>query len=214
MAWKAGENVYLIRMNPSLKWALIGVPAAALLLFAGCSLTRAGYRSPKYTVKERLGRVEVREYPELLLAQTQTRRELEGKDGSFMRLFRFITKGNTAAQPIPMTTPVLYRGQGSSEAMAFVLPDTMKLAEAPSPLDPTVKLETRKAGTYAVLRMKGPRRSNGREKAVAEIESALDSSGWRLDGAPEFAFYDPPWIPWFMEKNEVLQRVVRRNPAK
>lgn len=201
-------------MNPVLKWVVISVPASAILCLAGCSLTRAGYKSPRYTVKERLGRVEVREYPALLLAQTPTRREMEGKDGSFMRLFRFITKGNTAAQPIPMTTPVIYRGEGAAEAMAFVLPETMKAAEAPAPLDPTVKIETRQAGTYAVLRMKGPRRSKGREAAVAEIDAAVAQSGWRTDGPPEFAFYDPPWIPWFMEKNEVLQRVVRRHPAR
>jgi hypothetical protein len=201
-------------MSTLFKWTLIGMPAAVVLCLAGCSLTRAGYKSPSYTVKERLGPVEVREYPELLLAQTHTRREMEGKDGSFMRLFRFITKGNASAQPIPMTTPVLYRGEGSSEAMAFVLPATMKPGEAPVPLDPAVQIASRPAGTYAVLRMKGRRRSGGREKAVSEIESALAQSGWRLDGPPEFAFYDPPWIPWFMEKNEVLRRVLRREPTR
>jgi hypothetical protein len=113
-----------------------------------------------------------------------------------------------------MTTPVLYRGEGSAEAMAFVLPATMKPGEAPTPLDPAVHIATRQAGTYAVIRMKGRRRSGGREKAVSEIESALEQSGWRQDGPPEFAFYDPPWIPWFMEKNEVLRRVVRRDSAR
>jgi hypothetical protein len=90
----------------------------------------------------------------------------------------------------------------------------MKPEEAPSPLDPAVKIETRQAGTYAVIRMKGHRRSKGREAAVAEMDAAIEQSGWRSDGAPEFAFYDPPWIPWFMEKNEVLRRVVRRSPAR
>lgn len=201
-------------MNTLLKWSLIGAPSAVVLCLAGCSLTRAGYKSPNYTVRERLGPVEVREYPELLLAQTQTRRELEGKDGSFMRLFRFITKGNVSAQPIPMTTPVLYRGEGSAEAMAFVLPATMKPGEAPVPLDPAVQIATRQAGTYAVVRMKGRRRSGGREKAIAELDSAVAQSGWRVEGPPEFAFYDPPWIPWFMEKNEVLRRVVRRESSR
>lgn len=200
-------------MNTLLKWTVIGVPSVAVLCLAGCSLTRAGYKSPNYTVVERLGPVEVREYPELLLAQTFTRREVEGQDGSFRRLFRFITKGNASAQPIAMTTPVLYRGEGSAEAMAFVLPATMRPEEAPAPLDPTVRIATRQAGTYAAVRMKGRRRSGGRERALSEIGSAVEKSGWMLDGPPEFAFYDPPWIPWFMEKNEVLRRVVRREPG-
>jgi hypothetical protein len=127
-----------------------------------------------------------------------------------MRLFRFITKGNASAQPIPMTTPVLYRGEGTAEAMAFVLPATMKTGEVPAPLDAAVQIQTRPAGTFATLRMRGRRQGKSREKALQEIKSVLEGSGWRVEGQPEFAFYDPPWIPWFLEKNEVLWRVERR----
>ena len=201
--------MYSRRMNALVKWTLLGVPAAVVLVLAGCSMTRAGYKSPVYTVRDRLAGVEVREYQALVLAQTSTRKEVEGRDGSFMRLFRFITKGNASAQPIPMTTPVLYRGEGASEAMAFVLPATMRPGEAPAPLDAAVHIETRPAGTYASVRMRG-RRSKSREKALSEIRLALESSGWRLEGEPEFAFYDPPWTPWFFEKNEVLWRVVKK----
>ena len=196
-------------MSPLAKWTLVAVPTVAALYLAGCACTRAGYKTPAYTVQSRLERVEIREYPALVLAQTPTRMENEGRDGSFMRLFRFITKGNAASQAIPMTTPVLYRGEGAAEAMAFVMPANMKSGEAPEPLDAAIRIETRPAGTYATLRMSG-RRSKGREKAVSEVRAAVESSGWKLEGQPEFAFYDPPWIPWFMEKNEVLWRVVKK----
>ena len=200
-------------MNALVKWTMVAVPTVAALVFGGCALTRAGYKSPDYKVRERLDRVEFREYPALVLAQTPTRREAEGRDGSFRRLFRFITKGNAATQPIPMTTPVLYRGEGTGEAMAFVLPATMKTSEVPAPLDAAVQIQTRPAGTFATLRMRGRRQEKNREKALEEIKSAVERSGWRLEGAPEFAFYDPPWIPWFMEKNEVLWRVVKTTPT-
>lgn len=196
-------------MSPLVKWTLVAVPSVVALYLAGCAFTRAGYKSPAYTVQSRLERVEIREYPLLVLAQTPTRMASEGKDGSFMRLFRFITKGNSAAQPIPMTTPVLFRGEGPSESMAFVMPAAMRSEEAPAPLDAAVRIETRPAGAYATLRM-GGRRSKSREKAVSEIKAAVERSEWKLEGQPEFAFYDPPWIPWFMEKNEVLWRVVKK----
>ena len=199
-------------MNILLKWTLLGVPVAAVLILAGCTLTRAGYKSPAYTVRARFERLEVRDYEALVLAQTATKKEMQGKDGSFMRLFRFITKGNASAQAIPMTTPVLYRGEGVAEAMAFVLPPTMSARDVPSPLDEQVHIETRPAGTYATLRMSG-RRSQSRVKAISEMKSAVERSGWQLQGEPEFAFYDPPWIPWFMEKNELLWRVVKRGSA-
>ena len=199
-------------MDSLLKWSLLGVPAAVVLVLAGCSLTRAGYKSPTYVVRERLGQLEVRDYQALVLAQTATRKDLQGKDGSFMRLFRFITKGNSSAQPIPMTTPVLYRSEGSSEVMAFVLPATMKPGEPPVPLDAAVYIETRPPGAYATLRMRS-RRPIHREEALFKIRSLVEQSGWRLEGEPEFAFYDPPWIPWFLGKNEVLWRVVKKSAA-
>ena len=195
-------------MNPFLKWSLVGGPAVILLVLAGCSFTRAGYKSPAYSLRDRFQGVEIREYPALALVQTLTKKEAEGRDGSFMRLFRFIAKGNAAAQKIPMTTPVLYRGEGSSEAMAFVLPSTMKTAEAPAPLDAAVSLEMRPSGNYAVLRMRG-RNAKAREKAASTVRSALNGSEWGLEGGPEFAFYDPPWIPGFLEKNEIHWRVVK-----
>lgn len=200
-------------MSPLLKWTLIGVPAAMVVCLVGCSLTRAGYQSPAYKIRERIGQIEVREYPPLLLAETRTRRELEGKDGSFMRLFRFIAKGNNAAQKIPMTTPVLYHGEGAKEAMAFVLPEGMKSAEVPSPLDSAVRIETREGGTYAAIRFRGGRRSKALQQAVSVFDSLAEHSVWRLEGKPEYAFYDPPWIPSFLEKNEVLWRVTKKEPA-
>jgi hypothetical protein len=206
------QRGYANNMNALVKWTMLAVPTAAALVFAGCALTRAGYKSPDYKLRERLDRVEVREYPALVLAQTPTKKEVEGRDGSFMRLFRFITKGNASAQPIPMTTPVLYRGEGSAEAMAFVLPATMKTGEVPAPLDAAVSIQTRPPGTFATLRMRGGRKGKSREKALAQIKSVVERSDWLLEGAPEFAFYDPPWIPWFLEKNEVLFRVVKKSP--
>lgn len=196
-------------MSPLAKWTLVAIPSVAALYLAGCAFTRAGYKSPAYAVQARLQNVEIREYRVLVLAQTPTRMEVEGKDGSFMRLFRFITKGNSGAQPIPMTTPVLYRGEGPSEVMAFVMPAEMKSEEAPAPLDSAVRIETRPAGAYAALRMSG-HRSKARAKAISDLKAAVEQSGWMLEGQPEFAFYDPPWIPWFMEKNEVLWRVVKK----
>jgi len=42
-----------------------------------------------------------------------------GDDGSFMRLFRFITGGTEAKQTIAMTTPVFLYGDETNATMAF-----------------------------------------------------------------------------------------------
>jgi SOUL heme-binding protein len=192
------------------KWTLLAGVIITGLVFAGCTLTRAGYQSPKYTVTERVGPVEIREYAEIVLAQTPAQLSQEGRDGSFTRLFRFISKGNARAQAIPMTTPVLYRGAGGSGAMAFVMPSGVSNAEVPAPLDGAVEITRREGGLYAVFRMRNGRGVQMRERAVEALRRELAGSGWQFTGEPEFAFYDPPWIPWFLEKNELVWRVSRR----
>ena len=173
-------------------------------------MTRAGYQSPQYAVKAQFGKVEIREFGEMVLAQTPSRLSSEGRDGGFMRLFRFISKGNAATQALPMTTPVLYRGPGESPSMAFVMPSGMPAARVPAPLDRDVQIVTREPGCFAVLRIRGGRGARARELARDSMRDALKDAEWVLEGEPEFAFYDPPWIPSFLEKNELVWRVVRR----
>jgi len=196
------------------KWTLLGGVVIAGLLYTGCTLTRAGYQSPKYVVKGRLGDVEIRDYGRMVLAQTPSRLATEGRDGGFKRLFRYISKGNASAQALPMTTPVLYRGSGEAEAMAFVLPpgeaSGQASGEAPSPLDGAVQIVTREGGCFAVLRIRGGRGAVARQRGMETVVEALKDSGWRLEGEAEFAVYDPPWIPAFLEKNEVVWRITQR----
>lgn len=192
------------------QWTLLCGVVLVTLVGAGCSLTRAGYQSPKYSLKEKLGEVEVREYPELVLAETPSRLSSEGRDGGFMRLFRFISKGNARAQALPMTTPVFYRGVGEAQSMAFVMETGASLEGVPAPLDEAVKLKRRDAGTFAVLRLRKGRSERARAEALEKMREKLSDSAWREEGNPEFAFYDPPWIPSFLERNELVWRVSRK----
>jgi hypothetical protein len=183
-------------------------------LFVGaCAATRAGYWSPQYTVVERAtGKVhwEVRQYPELVLAATPAKSEEQGRDGSFMRLFRFITGNNADSRKIPMTTPVFFRGEGPSETMSFVMPEKNGQKPAPpSPKDERVRIEKRPGGTYAVLRMTGTRRAD-RGKGWERLQVAVAQSDWVGMGSPEFASYDPPWIPRFLCRDEVFLPVKKR----
>jgi hypothetical protein len=197
-------------MSELTRWSLLGGAFLVGLIFAGCSLTRAGYESPKYALKAKLGRVEIREYPDLVLAETPSRHASEGRDGSFVRLFRYISKGNSGGQALPMTTPVFYRGAGETQSMAFVMKPGVPMEKVPAPLDGAVRINKREAGSFAVMRMRGGRVRQAQQEAVEAVRGALKDSGWRLEGDPEFAFYDPPWIPSFLEKNELVWRVSHR----
>ena len=92
------------------------------LVLAGCQATRAGYESAPYTVVRTDGKFELRDYPALTVVETpMTAASGDAADGSFLRLFRFITGGNEGKQKIAMTTPVFMSGGGTNATMAFVL---------------------------------------------------------------------------------------------
>ena len=227
-----------------------GVLLALILLascWAGCALTRAGYSSAPYTVSETVsetgaetgekhgsgktwqpgqtgqpGHIEIRKYPALVLVQTSSDASLNGKDGSFMRLFRYISKGNASSQKIAMTTPVLMREsplmresrnpalpEGAGASMAFVLPAEMTREQAPAPADGAVRIETTEAGEYAALRTTGGRSLLARQRGLEEMRAILRNTKWSLVGEPIFASYDPPWIPVWFQRNEILWRVRR-----
>ena len=171
----------------------VGLVAAGV---AGCQATRAGYESAPYRVVRTEGRVELRTYPALQLAETKS-----GGD-DFMRLFRYISRGNAAEQKIAMTTPVFLSGEGTTNRrMAFVLPET--LTEPPAPAHAEVRVQRLDPATYAVLRFRGGQQGPD-GPAAAELRAWMAAEKLPALGDPMFAYFDPPWIPGFLCRNEVM----------
>ena len=109
------------------------VGVALVGTFALAMTTRAGYESAEYKVIESDGSFEVREYPDLMLVATDSKMDSQGRDGSFMRLFQYISGANEAEQKIAMTTPVFMEGEiGKSDvSMGFVMPKEVAAKGAP-----------------------------------------------------------------------------------
>ncbi len=132
---------------------------------------RAAYESAPYEVVESDGPFELRDYPELMLASTDMRTDSKGNDGSFMRLFRYISGENEADQKVAMTTPVFMEDalNESSGRMGFVIPKEVVQGGIPTPNAPTVQVRKRAGGRFAVMRFKGRMDA----KSVAEAEKKL-----------------------------------------
>lgn len=58
--------------------------------------SRFGYESPEYSVVEKDGAFEIRDYPAMTLVSTGMDSPNPGEGGSFMRLFRYITLRQTS----------------------------------------------------------------------------------------------------------------------
>jgi hypothetical protein len=162
---------------------------------AACITSRAGYETARYKVIRTEAAFEIREYPELKIATTA-----RGTDNSsFMRLFRYIDGGNAAKEKIAMTTPVfMVNGK-----MAFVVPEK-HLATTPAPTSDQVKVDTMKTQSVAVYRFSGSRTKELEPQALAKLKAWMQQNKLREAGAPFSAYYDPPWTPGFLRRNEVL----------
>ena len=70
------------------------------------SFHRVRGRAARYRVVSSDGAFEVRDYADLTLVTTAMRFDAQGNDGSFSRLFRYISGDNRQQQKVAMTTPV------------------------------------------------------------------------------------------------------------
>jgi hypothetical protein len=169
-------------------------------------VSRADAEKTPYTVVRRDGRFEVREYPELSLVTTP----LHGDDdsGAFRRLFRFIEGRNARQEKIAMTTPVFIdRWKTVPGTMSFVMPDRLRGAGPPGPVDGELRLETRPARRVAVYRYAGRTSNRNERAAIDRLREWVVSQGLTAEGEPEIAYYDAPYLVPFLRRNEVMLRL-------
>jgi len=183
---------------------LRNVIVTTLLATLLSSCAKARYETPDYRVISSAGAFEIRDYPSLTLVSTPMNRR--GEDGSFMKLFRFISGKNDRAEKISMTTPVLMTGTESG-TMSFVVPKAVAQRGAPLPSNPDVTVNTMPAATYAAYRFSGSGKPAQSEAAAKKLLAWTSSKNLHVMGTPVFAYYNPPWTPGFLRRNEVLVKV-------
>lgn len=201
-------------MNSQLKrsamMAAFGMLAG--LAAAGCGMVRAGYETAPYQVVRAHGKFELRDYPALTVVETPMARSSDGSDGSFNRLFRFISGANETKQKIAMTTPVFMSGGGTNATMAFVLPAKLKTDEVPQPSEESVKVRELAAGRFAVLRYSGARNEKNEAESLEQLRAWVKAEGLIEISPPVYGYFDPPWTPAFLRRNEVMLRIEAGRP--
>ena len=179
---------------------------AAFLVATMLTVTAMATETPDYKVLSQDGKFEVREYPALTLVRTAS------GDGDFMRLFRYISGGNEAEQKIAMTAPVLMKHEGEDTGMSFIVPKEVAAKAVPAPKDSAVMMDNLPAGQFAVYRYSGGRNEKNEQEALGELRAWVGKKGLEVTGEPLFGYYDPPWIPPFMRRNEVMLRMAGSQP--
>jgi hypothetical protein len=192
--------------------AVIGIAMAGF--FGWNLIARGAYESAEYKVIQSDGSFEVREYPDLMLAATSSNLDSQGRDGSFMKLFRYISGANESSQKIEMTTPVFMEklDEESAVQMGFVMPKEIAEKGVPKPTGEKVEVRKRPAGRFAVIRFSGQLTAQRAKDAEAKLRGWMESQGLAamdagLGSGVETAGYDPPFTPGPLRRNEVLIRL-------
>ncbi len=180
---------------------------------------RTLYEQPRYAVVERLDRgVEIRAYEERLAVETDSRGQGDG--AAFGRLFRYITGANRAGSLIAMTAPVEAAGQriamtvpveqGQGGTMRFFLPRAVAEAGAPEPTEKGVRVVKVPPERIAALRFSGSLSPDARDAQERILVEVVTRANYRLQEAPFFMGYDPPFSLHFLRRNEVAARIDAR----
>ncbi|WP_341393120.1 SOUL family heme-binding protein [Arthrobacter sp. G119Y2] len=182
-----------------------------------------------YTVLEVFRGFELRLYPAHLIVQVTVHSTLEDAGSTaFGYLFGYISGQNTlredasgdglpgpgglpavSARRIPMTAPVLLQPESLADAytVAFVLPGSISAATAPEPDDPAVSLVPVPEARGAAAGFTGRWTPHNYLDHAWALGEAVAAAGLTPRGRPRFALFDPPYKPWFLRRNEVVQTV-------
>ncbi len=160
-----------------------------------------------YDVVKKIGDIEIRRYPEVILAV------VEGfiDDSGFGLLFQYISGENKTRRRIAMTAPVITSEKitmtapviTKNEYMAFVLPTSYTKETAPVPTTPAVKIEVQPKKEMAVLRFSGRTPEARVEKFILQLKTTLQTQGIQSRGEPVLMRYNSPFTPGFLRRNEV-----------
>lgn len=178
-----------------------------------------------YDVVERYSTFELRRYPAHAVAEVSVRGSFDNAGNrAFRALFRYISGHNESAGAIAMTAPVVQESPGSQKVamtapvvqtetddgkhvVAFVLPATLTAETAPVPSDPQVRVREVPERIAAAVRYSGRWSESGYRRHLVDLQAELARAGLVATGPPRFARFDPPFKPWFLRRNEVVQDV-------
>lgn len=195
---------------------------------------------PDYTVVKEYETFEVRDYAPYLVAEVTVNGDFsEVGNTAFRILFDFISGDNRTREKIKMTAPVNQEpvseagGKGETIEMTapvvqtpagsgadagayvvgFVMPAKYTLETVPQPTDSRITLRQVPARRVAVIRYSGRWTRERYQRHETKLLDAVSAHGYTLAGAPVFARYNSPFMPWFMRRNEIHVAIKNSRPV-
>jgi hypothetical protein len=195
------------------------ITTVTALLVTG-AITAMAIEEAEYTVIKKDTHFEIRDYAPHIIAETVVQGNLkDAGDIAFKKLFGYISGDNRSRDKVSMTAPVSQKPEGKkiemtapvaqqrdkeSWVVSFMMPSSYTIKTIPEPEDNEITLRQVPARRMAAIRYSGFWSEEGYLRHKAELESWINKMGLTIVGVPIWARYNPPFMPWFLRRNEVL----------
>ena len=201
---------------------IFGIGAVSLAGAFGYYLYERDTEQPNFRLILKDGPFEVRQYPRMLVAETITTGSRdEALNRGFRKLADYIFAKSRGGEKIAMTAPVIQdrekiamtapvlqnrAAEQDGWRTRFVMPAGYTRETLPQPPDGVSICDT-PGRRLAVLRFSGRADDSAIADQEAELRRWISAHKLQSDGPGEYAFYNSPFIPSFLRRNEILIQV-------
>lgn len=202
-----------------------GVGAIAAASYAGFIWYVAQVEQPEYRSIKRAGPFELREYEPLVVAEvTRAGDRRTAVRQGFRALATYIFAKERPGAAIAMTAPVTQQRRekismtapvthtpASDDAwtIRFVMPSKYGIDTLPAPQNADIRLVVVPHRLSAAIRFSGVATDDLIAAKQAELQAWMKQQGIEAIGQPTYAYYNDPFTPGFLRRNEVLFDVIR-----
>ena len=202
---------------------VIAIIAVLAILYLAAAMYIDNVEHPDYQILISDGDIEVRNYDSIIVAEISGRGERrEAVSQAFSPLASYIfakeRSGDKIAMTAPvtqvrretiaMTAPITQSPVGNLDnewAVRFIMPSKYTLTTLPEPQNESIKLIEVEGRKRVVIRFSGL----ATDALVADKERQLlawiKARGMRISSAaPTYAYYNSPFTPGFLRRNEVM----------
>ena len=202
------------------RWKIIVVVIGIILISAiavGSIMSRV--ETPAYEVIKSQGKIEIRQFEPMIIAEVQMQGErTDAISKGFRLLADYIFGNNTMRQNIAMTAPVQQRestqiamtapmqqqSTKDSWLVSFVMPSEYSMELLPKPKNDRVTLKKVPPQQFIVITFSGTSSDGNLREHEEELIEFIKTNNISVTGTSKYAFYNPPWTLPLMRRNEVM----------
>lgn len=208
---------------------IIGLLILAVLVYFGLYFyTMRGVKVPNYKVLSSHHSIQVRQYPELIIAEVNVSgNRNEAANKGFRMLANYIFGDNRipgqdknekiamtapviqqSSQKIAMTAPVVQQSTADQQwQVRFIMPAKFTLQTLPKPNNRNILIVQQPARKVIAIRFSGRLTNESFQKHLKTLQEYIAKNDIKVQGQPIFAYYNPPWTLPFMRRNEIVYAI-------